>query len=34
LNAKAVSLGFLKKYDEALECCNKITEIDSNDAAA
>ena len=28
------SLGFLKKYDEALECCDKITEIDPNDAAA
>jgi tetratricopeptide (TPR) repeat protein len=34
LNAKALALGFLKKYDEALECCNKITDIDPNDAAA
>ena len=34
LNAKALSLGFMKKYDEALECCNKIIEIDPYDVAA
>ena len=34
LNGKAVSLGFLKRFDEALECSNKAIKIDPKDVAA
>ena len=32
--SKAMALGFLKKYTEAIECCDKIIKIDPDDAAA
>ena len=34
LNVNAVSLGFLKRYDEALICCNKSLKIDPNNISA
>ena len=34
LDVNAVSLGFLKRYDEALICCNKSLEIDTNNISA
>ena len=30
LNAKALALGFVKKYDDSLECSTKALELDPN----